>query len=162
MTITATGTPAASSTTPSAAAAALHEPQSPTPVTTTSDSCAISLMTSSGSGTAKLVLVRLVTVTPYRSVSSRPTSSRKGRAFVLVLMSRPTRAPLRLARRGALAAAGWAALVVTVPVGSRIAFGIDTPTFLFLLTTAYHPLSIGVPPTWGATYFLPVVLWPYS
>jgi hypothetical protein len=121
--IAATGTPAASSTTPSAAAAALHEPQSPTPVTTTSEVAAISLMTLSGSGTAKFVLVRLVTVTPYRSVSRRPTSSRKGLAFVLVLMSRPTRAPERLARRGARGAACLAALVVTVPVGSRIAFG---------------------------------------
>src|SRR5882672_5770415 len=47
-------------------------------------------------------------------------------------MSRPTLLPSRLARRGARGAAGLAALVVTVPVGSRIAFGITSPTFLCL------------------------------
>src|SRR5580704_2461298 len=129
--IAATGTPAASSTTPSAVAAAEHEPQSPTPVMITSFSAISSLMTFSGSGTAKFSLVRFVTVTPYWSSSRRPTSSRNGRAFCLVLISRPTLLPSRLARRGARGAAGLAALVVTVPVGSRIAFGMSTPCLQF-------------------------------
>src|SRR5580704_13742758 len=115
----------ASNAIPSATADALHEPQSPTPVMMTSQPAAISLISSSGAGWAKLTLVRAMrSVAPYRSISSRPTSSRNGAAFCLVFTSRPTVAPLRLAGRRARGAFGRAVLVVVVvPVGSRMTFG---------------------------------------
>ena len=111
VTIAATGTPAASRTTLSAAAAALQDPQSPTPVTITSLSAARSLMTSWDSGAAKFSLVRRVTITaPCSSPRRRPTSSRNGRAFCLVLMSGPRGRPGWPARAGGrrpCSSGGW-------------------------------------------------------
>src|SRR5258705_186902 len=119
---------------PSATAEALHEPQSPMPVMMTSQAVVISLTRSSGAGAAKLTLVRaMVPVAPCRWTRSRPTSSRNGAAFCLVLTSRPTVAPRRSRRRGAWGARGPRVAVAVVPVGSRMGYGIFSESLLVLV-----------------------------
>src|SRR5205823_1811440 len=125
---------------PSATAEALHEPQSPMPVMMTSQPVVISLTRSSGAGAAKLTLVRaMVPVAPCCWTRSRPTSSRNGAAFCLVLTSRPMVAPRRFRRRearGALARgalARGAVAVAVVPVGSRMGYGISLGSLLVLV-----------------------------
>src|SRR5438046_200041 len=118
---------------PSATAEALHEPQSPMPVMMTSQSVVISLTRSSDAGAAKLILVRaMVALAPCSATRSRPTSSRNGAAFCLVLTSRPTVAPRRSRRRGARGALVLVAVAV-VPVGSRMGYGISLRSLLVLV-----------------------------